>query len=270
MVLRWHVGFFAVLLWAAPLSAQETDSRADSVALRIAAASGGQVSWDDLPFFRFDFKLYRERELVYAIQHLWDKKLGIYRMELPGPASEPYVAVFYTDTFEGKVYWKGSELIPKDAELLMERVRSRYYHDPFFVALPFMLMEPGVVRTYLPDSSGASEAVIRVSMPRWEGLPTTTFYVHADRESGRLARTSYRLPSGEMRTYVWQGYEEFASVSGSLVLSTRKRAERQPFLIETVGIMLPPMVGTDVFRSPTPVLQPRPSDVEPEDPGQRG
>ncbi len=255
-------GILGCILWFLPWSAKaqshHTDPKADSVAARIAEAAGGQAIWDEAPFLRFTFKMYHGRELEYAVQHLWDKKLGIYRIEMPGPANEPYVAVFYTDTFEASVYWNGSKLIQKDAELIMKRVRSRYFHDLFFVALPFMLFDPGATRSYLPDSSGESEDAIQFVLPHWEGLPTTSFVVYADRTSGRLTRSAYRLPSGEIRTWVWQDYEELFTIDGSLLMATRKRAEQNPYVIETVRIGLPRMVSTDAMLSAEPVLVPRP------------
>ena len=265
----WHLAC-VLLLGAAPATAQETDSKADSIAMRIIEASGGQAAWDAAAFLRFDFKLYNDRNLSYSIQHLWDKKLGIYRIEMPGPNSEPYVAVFYTDTFDAKVYWKGSELIKKDAEALMERFRIRYFHDLFFISAPFLLFDPGVTRKYLPDSTSEAEDVIQVTIPHWEGLPSTSFYFYSDRKSGRLVRTSYPLPNGEIRSFLWLDYEEYAAADGSILLSTRKRAEGHPFLIETGRIALPPLVGSDLFMSPTPVLQPLSPGAEPADPQGNG
>ncbi len=266
---RWHL-VCALLLGAAPAMAQETDSKADSIAMRIIEASGGQAAWDAVTFLRFDFKLYNDRKLVYTIQHLWDKKLGIYRIEMPGPNNEPYVAVFYTDTLDAKVYWKGSELIKKDAATLMERFRIRYFHDLFFITAPFLLFDPGVTRKYLPDSTSEAEDVIQVTIPHWEGLPSTSFYFYSDRKSGRLVRTSYPLPSGEIRSYLWLDYEEYAAVDGSILLSTRKRAEGHPFLIETGRIVLPSLVGSNLFMSPTPILQPLSPGEEPADPQGNG
>ena len=259
--LRWCI-LGAWCMWNMPAAAQAVDSTADAIAGRIVQASGGAETWAALPFVRFEFKLYRKLTLIYAVQHFWDKKNGTYRMELPGPANEPYVAVFDTGTFEAQVYWKGSELVDKDAAIIMARVRTRYFHDLFFFAFPFLLFDRGVTRIYLPDASTESEDAIQVTMPHWEGLPTTTFHVFADRESGRLVRTSYELPSGDMRAYEWLGYEEYGAVGGTIVLSTRKRAQGHPFLISTEHIMLPPTVESDLLQSPTPVLQPLPLSEE--------
>ncbi len=262
---RWYLvcGLFFCTVSAV---AQHTDSRADSVAMRILEASGGLDIWDAVPFLRFDFKLYHKRELVYAIQHLWDKKLGVYRMEMPGPNNEPYVAIFYPDDFVSKVYWGGSELTGHAAAAQMERSRMRYFHDVFFLAAPFLLFEPGVQRKYLSDISSEAEDVLQVTIPHWEGLPSQTFRFYSDRESGRLVRTSYPLPSGEDRSYVWLDYQEYVTARGNLVFSARKRAEGRAYLIETSHIMLPPLVGPDLFLSPVPVLQPVSGSVEPSDP----
>ena len=176
-------------------------------------------------------------------------------MEIPGPSNEPYVAVFNTDTFEGKVYWNGSELIEKDAANLMERIERRYHHDLFFLIAPFMLFDPGVTRTYRADASTETEEVIEVTLPHQEGLPSTTFHLYADRETGRLVRTRYSLPNGENRSYVWIQYQEYAGVQGNIRLATNKRAEGQPFLMVYDRIILPPLVDSDLMTSPTPVLQ---------------
>ena len=251
---RWSIAG-ALLLCVQPLFAQHTDLKADSIAMRIVAASGGIAAWESTPFVRFNVKLYKERDLVYAVQHLWDKKLGLYRMEIPGPNNHPYVGVFYTEDFEAKVYWNGSELIKKDVTILMEQFRLRYFHDVFFLAAPFLLMEPGVERTYLPDASNEAEDIIRVTIPFWEGLPSQTFDFYSDRETGRLVRTSYPMPSGETRSFVWRDYQEYPTLDGSLFLSHQKRAEGHPFLIETAHITLPPHVAADMFTSPSAVLQ---------------
>ena len=234
---------------------------ADAIAERILEASGGLDVWEAAPFVRFNVLLRRGREARYTIKYLYDKKLGIVRIEMPGPAQEPYVAVFYQDDFTGKIYWNGSELIDKDAETMSDRVRNRYYLDSFFFSAPFMLFEPGVTREYLEDLSNDQEAVLRVNIPHW-GVPSNTFLFYTDRETGRLTRTSYKLPNGNDAVYLWQDYEAFTSLEGTLYLSTRKRGEGIPFAWEYSRIGFPRMVGHGELTSPQPILHQPPEVTE--------
>ena len=76
MLQRWSI-VCAFLLATLPAMAQESENPADAIAARMTEASGGSEAWEAVPFVRFNYKLYRVRELVLSTQHLWDKKLGI-------------------------------------------------------------------------------------------------------------------------------------------------------------------------------------------------
>ena len=63
-----------------------------------------------MPYLSFNFSVMRQNERGRVFRHIWNRLTDDYRVELPGPANEPYVVLFNINTREGRVYWDGNEL----------------------------------------------------------------------------------------------------------------------------------------------------------------
>ena len=238
------------------------ETYADSVAMRVYEASGGPAAWQALPYLGFNFSVMTNRERGRVVRHFWNRRTGDYRVEMPGPGSSPYVALFNVNTQQGKIYWEGIEIDPAEAPGQLEESYRRYINDTYWLAVPFKLFDPGVNRTYVPDSSDASYDVIHLSFGDVGLTPGDQYWLYVDKETGRLARWSYVLESFEPgvppRSFVWGDYEEHVTPAGPLFFSTRKRGIWTPFAIFTDEISTPTasLVPDDIFTAPEQRLTP--------------
>jgi len=264
---------------AAAPAARDTVTRpvlktyADTVAMRVYDASGGPAAWEALPFLGFNFSVMRQNERGRVFRHFWDRRTGAYRAELPGPANEPYVALFNVDTREGRVYWQGTELDTVETPKMLDEAYRRYINDTYWLLLPFKLFDPGVNRTYVPDSSDASFDVVHLSFGNVGLTPGDQYWLYVDKETGRLARWTYVLesygPDTPPRSFVWEDYEEHVTPEGSLFFATRKRGIGVPFAILTNEITTPSFdqVPDDIFTAIEARLTPVDSTASPFVPG---
>ena len=250
----------------APAPSSLRDAYADSLAMRVYEAAGGPEAWEALPYLRFNFSVVRQNERGRVIRHMWNRQTGDYRVELPGPANEPYVVLFNINTREGHVYWDGNELDPVESPAHLETAYSRFINDTYWLLLPFKLFDPGVNRTYLPDSSNALYDVLHLSFGNVGLTPGDQYWLYADKASGRLVRWSYQLqddaPDMPPRSFVWEDYEEHITPAGSLFFATRKRGIGVPFAILTDEIGTPTLVPDDMFTAIEARLTPVDPDAD--------
>ena len=249
-----------------PAAPPQRDAYADSVAMRVYEASGGPAAWEALPYLRFNFSVLRQNERGRVIRHMWNRQTGDYRVELPGPANEPYVVLFNIDTRDGHVYWDSNELDPVESPQHLEMAYSRFINDTYWLLLPFKLFDPGVNRTYLPDSSNALYDVLHLSFGDVGLTPGDQYWLYVDKASGRLVRWSYQLqddaPGTPPRSFMWGDYEEHITPAGSLFFSTRKRGIGVPFAIITDEVGTPALIPDDMFTAPEARLTPENLDAD--------
>ena len=84
----------------APTSSPRAETAADSLALRIAEASGGLDAFAALPVLRFDWAVVRDSAEAVRRRHLWDRAGDRYRVEWPGGEDSLYVALFAPAAFD--------------------------------------------------------------------------------------------------------------------------------------------------------------------------
>ena len=233
---------------------------ADSVALRIYAAHGGAETWEAVPLLGFTYSVMRGSEKRFTYRHFWNRRTGQYRLELPGPANEPYVILFNIHSGAGRAYWNGSEIPNPTLATLLEQARVRVSNDTFWLTAPLRLFDPGVRRRLAADSTAEAFDVLHISFEHDELGPGREYWIYADKTTGRIREWRYRVPEdGEgapLRAFEWAGYEEHATPAGVLWFSGIKRAAGLPFGIRTDRVVTPVDVGSEMFRSAAPVLTP--------------
>ncbi len=234
------------------------ETRADSVAMQVYETMGGPAAWAALPYLRFNFGFERDGTQEVGRRHLWNRKTGAYRLEWTQGADSAYVALFNVDTREGQVYLNGA---PLDSAANAERLQGAYsgfINDTYWLFAPVKMMDPGVERTYVADSSGADTDVIQLSFQNVGLTPGDRYWMYVDRETGRVYRWAFILqnmpPEGPARAFDWTGYEAFETPAGVIYMASRKEAVGQPFALLTNAIETPAEVPQDLFSDPTPRL----------------
>lgn len=228
-------------------------TKADSIASRIAEASGGLDAWNALPVLRFDFGVERDGQQQVAARHYWDKLQNRYRVEWPGGGDSTYVALFSAWPDSGRAFVNGTALNGEAGAAAMETARGRTINDTYWLLAPLKLFDEGVTRTYVPDSSDATTDVIRLSFENVGLTPGDQYWLFADRESGQLQRWTFVLEGNpQPRSFEWTAYTQLSGPGGPVLLSARK--QRDVVAILTDQLRAPNAPDSTLFSDPQPRL----------------
>ncbi len=230
-------------------------SRADSVAYRAVQASGGLAAWDALPVLRFEFGVEHEGQQRIAARHYWDKLGNRYRVEWPGGEDSTYVAIFSAWPNSARAFLNGEPLAGEAAAEAVRTAHRRTINDTYWLLAPLKLFDPGVTRTYVPDSSDAATDVIRLSFDGVGLTPGDEYWLFVDKASGRLARWTFALQGNRTpRSFEWTAYQQLAGPQGPVYLSARKQAVGAPGATLTDQLQAPPAPDSTLFTDPQPRL----------------
>ena len=200
-------------------------TKADSVAYRVIEASGGLDAWHALPVLRFEFAVEREGQRRLAARHYWDKTGNRYRVEWPGGEDSTVVAIFSAWPDSGRAFAGGVPLEGEAGAEAMAAARRRTINDTYWLLAPLKLFDPGVSRTYVPDSSDAATDVIRLAFDGVGLTPGDQYWLFVDKATGRLQRWTFVLQGNPTpRSYTWTAYEPLDGPRGTVHLATRKQA----------------------------------------------
>jgi len=230
-------------------------TRADSIALRIMEAHGGVDTWRRIRYVRFDFGFENEDGKRVARRHLWDRFENRYRVEWQAGQDSTAVVLFDTDTRDGKAYVAGAPVPDSVAADLIERGYGAFINDTYWLMAPMKLLDPGVTRAYVPDSSGADYEVITTTYENVGLTPDDQFWFWMDADTGMLARWAYLLQGRKDQPpgmWNWQECEPVATEAGTVRLCPRKSGGATSIM--TDNISLPADVADDAFSNPDPML----------------
>src|SRR5690606_15391957 len=137
----------------------------------------------------------------------------------------------------------------------METARGRTINDTYWLLAPFKLFDPGVTRTYVPDSSDADTDVIRLSFDGVGLTPGDQYWLFIDKATGRLTRWTLVLESNPTpRSYDWTAYQTLQGPQGRVFLSARKQDVGAARAVLTDNIIVPASVDSTLFTDPQPRL----------------
>jgi hypothetical protein len=238
-------------------------TRADSIAMRIVDASGGLEAWASAPYLRFDFASFRDSVRTVRARHLWNRRTGDYRVEMPTGPDTTYVVLLNVNTFdmeapEGAAYLNGQPADTSRRADLLKGAYGRFINDTYWLLVPLKVFDPGVHRADVPDSSTADQDVITLTFDDVGLTPGDQYWLYADRATGRLARWAYRLRHFEATTpttfHDWVDYTPMEAPAGTVSLATRK-VGRGGGATLTDNLSLPPDVPAELFTDPNPRLE---------------
>lgn len=234
-------------------------SRADSIAYQAYQALGGPDAWKSLPYLRFTFAVENEGTRRPIAHHLWNRRTGDYRVEWSTQEGDTtFVVLFNVNTQDGEAYANGQEVSSQRSVELLRQAFRRYINDTYWMLAPVKLLDHGVNRTYLPDSSTAETAVLRITFDNVGLTPGDTYWHYIDRETYRPRQWAYHLQSYSAddppSRFRWTDYEQFEAPEGPIWIATRKEALDGSRAILTDRIETPSQVAEDMFTDPEPQL----------------
>jgi hypothetical protein len=232
------------------------ETRADSVALAVFEACGGPSAWADLRYLRFDFGVDGPGGKRVFRKHLWDRYDGNYRVEWESGTDSTYVILLNVNSRDGEAFMNGKSAGPDRQEELVARGYEAFINDTYWLLAPVKLLDPGVTRSFVPDSSDSQTDVITTTYTNVGLTPGDQFWFWVNRADGKLKRWAYSLQGAGSRrptSFDWGDYEQFETEGGLLRLIPRKDGATRALV--TDNIAMPESVSPVAFTDPNPVLQ---------------
>lgn len=233
------------------------ETRADSLAMDVFHAVGGPDAWSRVRYIRFDFGRAADSTRTVFRSHLWDRFTGDYRVERDVEGGRE-VVLFNVNTQEGSAFVDGQAVAADTLSEYVSRAYGAYINDTYWLLAPNKLLDPGVTRSYVPDSSDARYDVITTTYDNVGLTPGDQFWFWVDKETRMLDMWGYILQGRTDRPITkwrWEDYQAFVVEGGDTVrVAPTKSNMPGTSAIVTDNVALPRSVAPDAFTRPTPLL----------------
>ena len=202
---------FLICTFVGSAAAQGSDAKAIAIANEVMEAMGGEKVWNNTRHLHWDF--FGARSLT------WDKWTGNVRIDVP---KEDAVYLFNVNNMEGKASVKGNAIT--DTEELgkaLEKAKSIWINDSYWLVMPFKLQDPGVTLTYEGEKAteaGSAADVLGLTFENVGLTPQNKYLVFVDKDSRLVTQWAfYRNTTDEKPgfTLPWGEYKNY----GKLMLS---------------------------------------------------
>jgi hypothetical protein len=246
----------------APTDTLTLESKADSVAFQLLDAHGADAL-ASAPYLRFNFAVETPAGTTVVGRHLWDRSTGTYRVEWSGGTDSTYVALIdVRDVTQGdptgSVSLNGTELTGQAARNARRQAYGRFINDTYWLLAPLKVFDPGVNRTYRPDSSTAEHDVLHLTFNDVGQTPGDEYWLYVSTETGRLDRWAFHLQSmaeeTPPRVFEWTADTTLQAPDGPVRLATRKQVVGGERAILTYDIALPSSPPVGAFSDLNPML----------------
>lgn len=232
------------------------ENHADSLAMQAWEAVGGPEAWSGVRYVRFDFGRETDSTKTVFRRHLWDRVTGDYRVEWDSDGHSE-VVLFNVNTREGEAFTDGTAVPDSLLDDYLNRAYRGYINDTYWLLAPIKLLDPGVSRTFVPDSSDAQFDVIKTTYDGVGLTPGDQFWFWIDRDSDMLDTWGYVLQGRTdqpIKKWKWADYTAFETVNGMVKVSPRKVDMTGSSALMTDNVSLPLVVEPDAFERPTSIL----------------
>jgi hypothetical protein len=184
-----------------------SDPAAVELADSIMSAMGGRTNWDNTRFLSWSFS--GRRKLV------WDKHNGRVRIESP---EEETIYLINVNTMQGRVQIKGREILGDSTQALLQRARSIWINDSYWLIMPFKLKASGVTLRYLGEDTlmnGGTCNVMDLTFSDPENLPNSKYRIFVDLKDNLVKQWSYyKRADQDSATFIrpWDNYKKYGDI----------------------------------------------------------
>lgn len=199
---------------------EHSDPAAVELADSVMAAMGGRENWDNTRFISWNF--FGRRNLV------WDKQQGDVRIEsLP----DSIVYLVNINDLKGRVRIKGQELTEPDSlKKMLEKAKSIWINDSYWLVMPFKLKDTGVTLKYLGEDTiltGEKSNVLELTFNNVGDTPENKYQVYVDLKDNLVKQWAYfKEASQDSASQIWpfDNYKRY----GNILLSADRSDNRGP------------------------------------------
>ena len=204
---------------------ENSDQKAIDIADKVMTAMGGRASWDSARFFVWNF--FDRRDLW------WDKQTGNVRIESPADST---ILLVNIHTMEGKAMVKGEEITQPDSlSKLLNKAKSIWINDAYWLFMPFKLKDTGVTLKYLREDTtltGTPSDVVQLTFQNVGDTPQNKYEVWVDQSDSLVKQWAfYREASQDSASAIWP-WDNYAQY-GNLKLSGDRSDNKGPKRIQT-------------------------------------
>jgi len=229
----------------------EMDAASKEVVQSLTDAMGGQQTWDNLPYFRFDFVVVKDGKEVARFRHWWDKAHGRCRVEGPDDQGQNVTAIFDLADKKGRAYTDGVvETDTTNIKSIIQNGYERWVNDTYWVMMPFKLHDPGTrvkhVRVHQDAGGGETYDVLELSFASGVGLtPQDRYWLYVNQKTHLIDRWEYVL-TGQKPPPSGSTWESWTSI-GPLQLSLARRFAGKPVMLRFENVAAPATMDETVF-----------------------
>ena len=185
-----------------------SDAKAIELADQVMTAMGGREAWDDTKVISWSF--FGKRHLV------WDKHTGDVRITSPGDST-----VYLVNVFSGKGEIMVRDTVIEDAKRkqeLLEKAKSIWINDSYWLVMPFKLKDSGVTLKYLGEGvmqDGTPAHILQLTFKEVGVTPNNKYHVWIDHSDDLLKQWAfYRDHDKEEPNYIrpWDNYQPYGKI----------------------------------------------------------
>ncbi len=185
-----------------------SDARAMQIADEVMTALGGRKAWDDTRYLTWVFFGRRK--------HCWDKHTGDIRIESTG---DSMVYLLNINTLQGKIWRKGKEEThPDTLQKYLERGKSIWINDAYWLVMPYKLKDSGVTLKYLGEQNteaGIPADVLQLTFQNVGDTPENKYHVFVDKTSRLVVQWSYFKNAANEKpdfTSPWDDWKKYGNI----------------------------------------------------------
>lgn len=197
-----------------------SDPAAVELADSIMMAMGGRENWDNTRFISWNF--FGRRNLV------WDKLKGDVRIESL-PDSTIYLVNIHD--LRGRVKIKNQEITDPDSlRIMLERGKSIWINDSYWLFMPFKLKDTGVSLSYLGEDTtltGLRCNVLELKFDNVGDTPENKYRIYVDLQDNLVKQWAYYNDAAQdsaSQIWPWDNYQQY----GRILLSADRSDGKGP------------------------------------------
>jgi len=194
---------------AVGFDAENSDAQAIAIADEVMAASGGRQNWENTRLIKWNF--FDSRKLV------WDKHMGQVRIDF---LKEDLKIIVNLTTEEGKAL-RNDTLFTEGPiyEQLMEKGKSVWINDAYWLVLPFKLKDTGVTLKYNGEGEtqeGQLADILQLTYREVGKTPNNKYLVYVDKETRLISQWDfYKNAADEEPKFQlpWKDYKQYGPIN---------------------------------------------------------
>jgi hypothetical protein len=194
---------------AAGFDLDNSDADAILIADEIMKAQGGYENWINTHFISWTF--FGKRTLT------WDKFTGDVRVEMTDDLKNTILVNI--NTGEGKAEKKGVEVTDEtELKALLEKGKSVWINDSYWLVMPFKLKDSGVTLKYLKEGKtedGNDADILELTFKNVGDTPDNKYRIYVDKTTKLISQWAFfKNYNEEMPQFItpWKDYKPYGNI----------------------------------------------------------